>query len=152
MDGTCQHPERESDKHVELQRGAPTQQDCRLRGIQTLKPGAAEQAAVNNGRTQHRSQVRGSVNPAAPNVAAKSIKALGMFAHQQGFGFAITVLLFEICPDRRAPIMPDKGGGAEAELVTRLLQTPAEVNIITRSLENWVETAQFRQHPFIKSH
>jgi hypothetical protein len=48
-----------------------------------------------------------------------------------GLGESVAALLPEIGRDGRAAVMPDDGGGSEKELASRVLQTPADVHVVT---------------------
>src|SRR6185369_7072049 len=59
---------------------------------------------------------------------------------------------FEVSFDRRAAIMPNKTGTAESQLVTKLLQPPADVDIIPGFSEDWVKPIDLLKSPLVEGH
>src|SRR5437588_6591086 len=92
---------------------------------------------------QSHTQLRRGVNAAAQYSAAEKVEILRMLAHQQGFRFAVPGLLLQVSADRGTPVVPDKTGVTESELAAALLQTPANIHVVTRRAKHRVETADF---------
>src|SRR5262249_4417227 len=92
------------------------------------------------------------IDASTPYAAAEGIKILRMFANQERFSHSITVLLFYIIPDPRSPVMPDKSRRTESNVVTCLLQSPADIDVVTRGAKNRIKTANFHQGPLVEGH
>ena len=101
---------------------------------------------------QGHTQLRRGVNAAAPDAAAEKVEILRVLAHQQGFRFAVAGLLLQVSADRGTPVVPDKTGVTESELAASLLQTPADIHVVTRRAKHRIEPADFLQRPFVKHH
>src|SRR5439155_10209555 len=48
--------------------------------------------------------------------------------------------------------MPHKRAGTKADFVTRLLQTPAEVHVVSSTPEYGIELSNFGEGPLVESH
>src|SRR5437870_243246 len=62
-----------------------------------------------------------------------------MFETQQRFGVTIAGLLAEVCAGTLPAVMPDEGTRRKRDPVTCLLQSPAEINVVPRFTELWIE-------------
>src|SRR5258708_513719 len=102
---------------MEFNRGGEHQVHSRFGGIKRLKPGAPEQSSINDRLAQQYPEPGRGVYPATPQAAAEGVEVFRVLAHQQGFGLAVTMLLFQVIRNRRAPIMPHERRWAEPDLV-----------------------------------
>src|SRR6202044_2693098 len=95
---------------------------------------------------QQHGQRQIAINAATPLGLAKRVEARGMLAVEQRFRLSITLLLADIGLHRVAPEMPDERGGTVADHMPRILQAPANVDIVARRPEDRVEAADAKQH------
>src|SRR5687768_14379615 len=108
----------------------------RLRSVQLLKKSAPEQPVINHWPLHDHAILGRSINPTAPDADPERVKIFGVLVRQQRFGLSVTALLFEICSNRRAPIMPDKACGAEPDAMSPLDQPPANVHVVAGPPKN----------------
>ncbi len=87
------------------------------------------------------------VNAAFPADAALG-EAVGVFFVEEGLGFAVAALLFEVFCGGGAAVVPDEGGAGEAEGVAVVAEAPAEVDVVAGGLEDGVEAADFVEGGF----
>ena len=80
------------------------------------------------------------VDAALPTDAAFG-KTLRVFFEEEGFGFPVAHLLFEVSPGRSAAVMPNEGGAAEPEGVSGVAESPAKVDVVSGGVELFVESA-----------
>src|SRR5438093_1042736 len=113
-----------------LQRCAKHQREGRPRGVQRLKSRAAETASINDGPSNQHAEFGRRVNASAPEAAADGVEIFGMLPREQRLSFAVAMLLLQVSPDGRTPIMPNKCGRTESNLVMRLLQSPAYIHVV----------------------
>src|ERR1041385_3558093 len=124
----------------------------RRRRVERLKETTAKSAVINHPRARDHAKLCRRIDPALPLTAAIPIKILWMAAHEHGFGFAIAVLLAQVIAHRRTAIMPDKTSGAEPDLISALLQPPADVHVISGFAKERVEATELQKCPSIKRH
>ena len=75
-----------------------------------------------------------------------------MLGIDQRLRLAVSALLTQVGADRVAPEMPDDGGGAEADGVARILETPAHVDVVTGCAVGRVEPAQGQERVAPEGH
>ena len=92
------------------------------------------------------------VDPPRPARGAGAVVVGRPLALQQRLGLAVAVLLAQVAPDRVAAPVHDDRAGAEAEGAVRLLQPPAEVDVVSGDLEALVEAADLVEHVPAEGH
>jgi hypothetical protein len=147
-----QDEQRQADQDVVLEAVDQEQQERRRRGVEGLEKRGGEGAVINDGRAHGHADAGGRVNAPVPLAAAEPIEIFGMAADEEGFGFAVTVLLFEVVVNGGAAVMPDEARGREAQGVALLLETPADIDVVAGFAENGIETANLLKRPFVESH
>ena len=75
-----------------------------------------------------------------------------MFKAQQGFRFAIAVLLFQKSAQRKPSIMPDDSGRTERDYPSSLLNSPAEIHVVAGLAIFGIEPAYTFEGPTVKRH
>src|SRR6266508_376587 len=75
-----------------------------------------------------------------------------MFKAQQGFRFAIAVLLFQESAERKPSIMPDDCGRTERDYPSSLLNSPAEIDVVASLAIFGIESAYSFEGPTVKRH
>jgi hypothetical protein len=147
-----QHPKRQRDEDVILQCGEQHQRHRWLGCVKRLERRAAEHAAINDRRAKQQSELGRGVDAPAPDARAERVEVFGMFPHEQRLRLAVAALLFQIIADRRAAVVPDKRRRAEADLVSGLLQSPADVHVIARSAVDGIESIDGYERAFEERH
>src|SRR5205085_1205759 len=108
----------------------------RGRFIQRLKrgraPGAVIDAAAHREDRWHEPL---AVQPADPRDVTDGVVLLGPLALEHRLGLAVVELLLPVRLDGVAAVMPDDSRGREPQLPTRVLDPPAEIDIIARNTE-----------------
>src|SRR2546422_505456 len=107
---------------------------------------------INNAPLQDETVFGRSVDAALPRPAADEVKIFRMLSNKQRLGLSVASLLLEVGLEVRAPVVPDKTGGAKSDLVTEPLQTPAKIDIIAGLPKHGIEAVDFVKRPFIKGH
>src|SRR5207253_10182775 len=82
-----------------------------------------------------------AVHAAHPAHVPGSVVLLRPFALEHRFRPAVADLLPPIGAYRVAAMVPDHGGGIEAQLPAALLQPPAHVHVVAGGAELWIEPA-----------
>jgi hypothetical protein len=75
-----------------------------------------------------------------------------MLLEEHGFSLAIAHLLLQIGLDGLAPVVPHDGRWTEADAMAAFLQTPANVDIITRRRVGRIKAADLSQRIFAERH
>src|SRR6266480_2294655 len=75
-----------------------------------------------------------------------------MFKAQQGFRFAIAVLLFQKSAQRKPSIMPDDSGRTERDYPSSLLNSPAEIHVVAGLAIFGIEPAYTFEGPTVERH
>lgn len=88
-----------------------------------------------------------TVDAAFPTDASFG-EAMRVFFVEEGFGFPVAHLLFEVFPRGGAAVVPDEGGAGEAKGEADIAESPAEVDIIAGGLEDGVEAADLFEGRF----
>ena len=70
-------------------------------------------------------------------------KALVVFLKEEGLGVAVTDLLFEVFPEGGAAVVPNEGSGGKSKRESGIAEAPAEVDIVSGSVKDGVETLDF---------
>src|SRR5208337_5585175 len=86
-----------------------------------------------------------AVDAAEPAGVAEEIEPVGVFEVEQRLGATVAFLLVQIGPNRGTTAVPDKGGGGESNLVARVLQAPAQVDIVAGGTIDRVEQTHIDQ-------
>jgi hypothetical protein len=63
-----------------------------------------------------------------------------MLKIEQGFGFAIAFLLLDVIADCVAPKMPNHCSRAEADLVSLVLESPTDIDVVAGGAEQRIES------------
>src|SRR5262245_31457655 len=105
---------------------------CRSRLINALEQAGAEGAAIDNCLVQAQPLERMSIKNTPPLAVAALVELIGMLEMQKRFCFAVTRLLTQIGARRLPAMVPDEGAGRERDPVARLLQSPADIDVIAR--------------------
>src|SRR5262245_32120189 len=92
------------------------------------------------------------VNAARPCDMAGEIVLLRPFFLQEGFRFAIIVLLLPVGSNRIASVVPDHRAGAISQGPPFLLKPPADIHIISRNAKLRIKSVYGFQSGFPKSH
>lgn len=137
---------------VVLQTGQEKKSHHRPGGVERLEESGAENAAVDALAAQRRDRVARSVDSAFPGAGSQTVEIARMFAHEQTLGFAIAILLAQIGSDRMAAVVPDEGSRVPGDFPAFLLNPPADIDVVARTFENRVKTADFFQRPFPEGH
>ena len=75
-----------------------------------------------------------------------------MFEAQERFGLAVPFLLFAKSAESETAVMPDQGGWAKRDLMSGLLNPPAEIDVITSFVILRIESTDTFKGPAIPSH
>ena len=102
----------------------------RPRLVDCLKQAGAESAVVDNRLSDDQALQRRTVEHAAPLAVAAAIVAVRMFKPQQGLGLTVSGLLPQIGAGRLSSLVPDEGPRCERNPMARLLQTPADIDVV----------------------
>ena len=119
----------------ERQRG----QGARLTLVERLERRSAPRAVVDVPFPAQRQREAAAVDAAAPRDVADRVVPVRELAFQQRLGPAVPALLSPVGQHRVAPVVPDQGGRAEAERPARVLEPPADVDIVARGAKARVE-------------
>src|SRR5437899_9349269 len=65
-----------------------------------------------------------------PRCVATGIVLFRPLSLEHGLGFAVAHLLFPICPNRPAIVMPDHGRGTEPELPAPVPRSPTNIYVV----------------------
>src|SRR5258707_4333267 len=109
--------------------------------VERLKGSAPQLAVINPGRGSQDTRASRAINTPAPCQVSDGIVFLWPFLLQKGFCLAVSRLLSPIGPQRIPAAVPHLCGGAEAQLPSALLQTPAHVDVVASDPELHVEAA-----------
>ena len=107
---------------------------------------------INDRPAQQQAGEPRGINASAPETAAERIVVLRMLPHEQRLGLPVARLLFEVGPQGRAAIMPDKTRRAESELEIMVLQSPTHVHVVPRAAENRIEQPDFLERALKERH
>src|SRR6202040_2447809 len=122
------------------------------RGIHRLEKSFAENAMINNRAINKPAEPWRAVNLAAPFRSPGRTEKKQMFETEQRFGFAVTFLLFQKCAQSETAMMPDNGSGTKGDDESRLLETPAKIDIVAGFMVLGIETADLFERPTVKRH
>lgn len=86
---------------------------------------------------------RGSAVDAAFPADAGVGEAMPVFLVEEGFGATVSDLLLEVFPGGGPAVVPNEGGGGEAEGEAGVAQPPTEVDVVACRFEDWIEAADF---------
>src|SRR5712691_10814281 len=87
---------------------------------------------VINALSQHIREARpAGINPPRPADMAECVAPLRPFVFELRLGLAVTILLLPIGADRTAAVVPDDRGRTVADRPPPVLQTPAQIDIVT---------------------
>ena len=107
---------------------------------------------VNHRAINKPAEPRRTVDLTAPFRCAGRSEEDQMFEAQQRFSFAVTVLLLEEVPKSETSIMPDDRGWAECDNPSGLLNSPAEIDVVSRLAIFRIEPADALERPAVKRH
>jgi hypothetical protein len=147
-----QNQQRQADEDVVLQAVDQEQQQRWWRSIESLEKRGGKRPMIDDWRPHRYADARGRVNATMPLAATEPVKVLWVTTHEEGFRFAVAVLLFHVIAHRGATVMPHKSRRREAEGVALLLEPPADIDIIACLPKNRVEPADLFECPFIEGH
>src|SRR5215207_6678844 len=82
----------------------------------------------------------------------EGVVPLRPFPLQQRFGLAVALLLLPVSSDRVAAVVPDQRRRIEAEGPPPLLESPADIHVVTRHPESRVEAADRLELVFPEGH
>jgi len=116
------------------------------------KKTAAKKPVVNDGTPRLDTDLGRGINPPVPHGPTKPIEVFRVPTFEHRFRFTITALLTKIGLDGVATVMPDESGGTETQSISALLQSPANVHVITRFAVQGVETTDLNQGPPVEGH
>ena len=106
-----------------------------------------------NDRAIHKpAEPRSAVDLTAPFRCAGRAEKDQMFKAQQGFRFAVAVLLFQKSAERKPSIMPDDRGRTERYYPSSLLNSPAEIHVVAGLAIFGIEPAYTFESPTVKRH
>src|SRR5205085_2632983 len=97
------------------------------------------------------SRIRG-INLAAPFRAAGRAEEDQVLEAEERFGFAVAFLLFPKRTQGEAAMMPDDRRGTEGNGVTRLLDSPAKIDVVAGLMIFGIEPADVFKGPAIPRH
>src|SRR4029079_13803345 len=80
------------------------------------------------------------------------VESLWMFEQKQCFGFAVASLLIQIVFRTLSAVVPKDSALCECNPLTRLLQTPTDVDIVTRLSKLRVKTIDLLERFAAKRH
>ncbi len=111
-----------------------------------------EDAVVNDRAIHKPAEPRSAVDLTAPLRCAGRAEKDQMFKAQQGFRFAIAVLLFQESAERKPSIMPDDRGRTKRYYPSSLLNSPAEIHVVAGLAIFGIEPAYTFESPTVKRH
>src|SRR5215211_8363369 len=83
-----------------------------------------------------------AVQLASPREVPEGVVALGPLALEHRLRPPVAPLLAPVCPHRVASPVPDHRGRAETDLETQVADAPAEIDVVARDTEPWIESAE----------
>ena len=120
--------------------------------INALEKPGAENAVINDRPGEKRIHPHLRIDVAVPDGRAGRAEILEMLVAQHRLGLAVAGLLAEVGADLEPAVMPDHGGGAEADHVAALHQPPADIDVVARLAVFGIEAADLVQRPFVIGH
>src|SRR5207247_2760332 len=93
-----------------------------------------------------------AVEAAGPAGVPRAVVLLGPLPLEPRFRPAVPDLLFPVGAHRVPPMVPDHGGGAEAQCEASLLEPPAHIHVVAGGAELRVEPADRFEAGFAKRH
>src|SRR5437867_3146450 len=96
---------------------------------------------INNGTEARKQAYARHVNSPFPSQVVPVVEALGPFDLQQCFGFSVTFLLRPERAQALPPVMPHLCRRRKPDDPPSFLQSPTEIDIITRNPESLIKTA-----------
>ena len=97
-------------------------------------------------------EARSAVDLATPFGRASEAEKDQMFKTQQRFRFAVAILLFQKGAKREPSIMPHDRSWTESNDPSRLLNSPAEINVVTGLAIFGIEAGHAFKCPAVKGH
>ncbi len=136
----------ESTFHSRRQRQA--RDDRRRWLIKRLKQAAAENSRVDPRLTTQQKRRQVAVDAAEPTRLPEHIETAWVLEEEQSFSFAVAALLFDIVANGVAAKMPYHGSRAKADLVSFILQSPAEIHIVAGGAKDRIKSIdRFQRFP-----
>src|SRR5262245_2028194 len=93
-----------------------------------------------------------AVDATLPSGLTSFVELLLMAMLKETFALAVADLLSPISSDRIAMMMPDERRGAEGQMPAALLQSPADVHVVTGLGVGRIEAPQLLERPTAKGH
>src|SRR5438309_7516018 len=94
----------------------------------------------------------GTVESASPGKMTGGVVLLRPFPFEQSLCLAVVLLLLPVRAYRVAAMMPDHGSRTEAQFPAALLQTPADIDIVTGNTEKGIKATDGLKARFTKGH
>ena len=113
--------------------------------IHALEQAGPERAIVDKSLGARQAGADAAVDAASPSGTADRVKPFRMLLEEHGFSLAIAHLLLQIGLDGLATVVPHDGRWTEADAMAAFLQTPADVDIITRRRVGRIKAADLGQ-------
>jgi hypothetical protein len=85
-----------------------------------------------------------AVKTPIPGGVTHRVILFGPLSFQHRFGFPVIDLLFPILSYLATTMMPDQGGWVEPQRHPALLQTPAQIDVVSRNSELPVKSSNIR--------
>jgi hypothetical protein len=126
----CREREQRRDDEVPLRHQRKRLEQARLGFVRRLERRKSPHAVVHALHPAECVLEPASVHAARPHGVTRHVVLLGPFDLQHRFGLAIARLLLPVRAHRLAPVMPDECGGMEADLSSRGLDPPADVDVV----------------------
>src|SRR5262252_6611362 len=92
------------------------------------------------------------VDPPRPADMPKCVAPLWPFNRKLGFRFAVAALLLPVGADRITAVMPHHSRRAEADRPPPILQSPTQIDVISRRTKTCVEAVDREKRLFAVRH
>src|SRR2546425_7963885 len=132
--------------HAPLARERQMREEARGWLVKRLEEAAAEDAAVDDGPPPWDQRRAAAVDSTSPPRVEERVEAVRMPEIQQRLGLAVPPLLADVGVHGVAPEVPHHGRRAEADAVALLLQSPAEIDVVSGGAEDRIQPADLPEH------
>src|ERR1051325_1614592 len=100
--------------------------------VDALERASGKNTVIDDRPLENQTLERSAVEHSPPDAMPVAVEFLRMLESQQRFRLSVTRLLAKIGRWGLTSVMPNKGSGGEGDPITRLLQSPANVDVVSR--------------------